>query len=228
MACVLLIEDELANQMIVKSALAPHQVLIAKNLQEARQTLDSNRVDLILLDVQLPDGDGFSFFMEIQSQISEQEIPVVFLTGRNQETDKVTGYTLGADDYVTKPIHPMVFKALIEGKLRKRILNQSKSKMFQKDGFSFDLDRQRVTFENKGQAQSLELTTLEFKLLLYLLKHKDHVLSREQLIQDVWGGSLNISDRTIDTHMSHLRKRLVGTSLAVQSVYGAGYKLKAA
>lgn len=122
-------------------------------------------------------------------------------------------------------IQSLVFKAMMEAKIRKRALHKSKSNLLQKDGFVFNLDRQTVSFESQGQTKDIELTHLEFKLLLYLVKHKDHVLSREQLIQDVWGGSLNISDRTIDAHMSHLRKKLVGTSLVVQAVYGAGYKL---
>lgn len=225
MANLLLIEDELTNQKIVAAALSQHKVVIAPTLDSARKSLTSEQFDLVLLDVQLPDGDGFSFFLELQSIPMNQETPVVFLTSRMEVSDKVTGYTLGADDYITKPIHPLEFKARMEAKLRKLESRNSQGSRFRKDGFVFSLDKQTVVFEGSEKPMPLEMTTLEFKLFLYLIRHKDHVLSREKLIQDVWGDNLNVSDRTIDTHMSHLRKRLQGTTLTVQSVYGAGYRL---
>jgi DNA-binding response OmpR family regulator len=224
-ARILLIEDEVINQKIVSACLAEHEISISGSLESARTTLLQQTFDLILLDVKLPDGDGFSFLLELQSQVMEDGVPVILLTGKTEAADKVTGYSLGADDYITKPLDPIVFKARIESKLRKRGSQKSNQSSFKKDGFTFSLEKQSVTYEVGGRAEAIDLTTLEFKIFLYLIKHKDHVFSREQLIQAVWKDSVNISDRTIDSHLSHLRKRLVKSSLTIQAVYGAGYKL---
>jgi DNA-binding response OmpR family regulator len=177
---------------------------------------------LILLDVELPDGNGFSFLVELQSAEINNLPPIVMLTGRVGAADKVTGFSMGADDYITKPLDLMVFKAHIESKMRKK---KSQNNVVKKDGFVFSLEKQTVVFESPTDPTPLDLTTLEFKLFFYLIQHKDHVLSREKLIADVWGDQHNVTDRTIDSHISHLRKHLSGSTLTIQSVYGAGYKL---
>jgi DNA-binding response OmpR family regulator len=225
MARILLIEDERTNQLIVSASLSDHHVSTASTLMEARNFLQTDDIDLILLDVQLPDGDGFSFFMEINSTLQEKEIPLIFLTQRQSPSDKVTGYSLGADDYITKPFDIPEFQARIESKIRKIHAKKSQQSVIRKQGFVFSLEKQTVHYEQAGQSIDLGLTSLEFKLLLYCLKHKDRILSREKLIQEVWGEKVSVSQRSIDTHMSHLRKRLTSTPVTIEAVYGAGYKL---
>lgn len=225
MASILLVEDELSNQRIVGACLAQHEIVMASTLKDARRFIAEKSFDLIILDVQLPDGDGFSFLVELQSLPATQNTTTVMLTGKTESSDKVTGYSLGADDYITKPIDTVVFKARIEAKLRKRDIQKDQEAVFKKDGFTFSLDKQSVTFESSEGKKLIEMTALEFKMFLYLIKNKDRVFSREDLISAVWSDNLNISDRTVDSHMSHLRKHLAGSSLKVQAVYGAGYKL---
>lgn len=222
MATFLLIDDDTLVQKVVRSCLVQHDVVCVATLEAARDLLKEPKWDMILLDVELPDGDGLSFLVEIQALVSEREVPVVLLTGRTRAVDKVAGYTMGAEDYITKPLDPLVFKARIESKIRKR---QAQQKQIKKDGFTFSLEKQTVVYDSVSGSMPIDLTTLEFKLLLYMVLRKDHILSREKLIFEVWGDNLNITDRTIDSHISHLRKRLLGSTLTIQSVYGAGYKL---
>ena len=226
MARILLIEDEIINQKIVSACLAQHELKTASSLAAAREFIKKNDFDLILLDVKLPDGDGFAFLLELQSVLLKDEVPVVLITGKTESSDKVTGYSLGAEDYITKPIDPVVFSARIDSKLKKRQKQKNAQSGFTRDGFTFHLEKQSVNVEVNGHSETIDLTTLEFKMFLYLIKHKDHVFSRDQLITAVWGPSVNVSDRTIDSHISHIRKRIVNSKLTIQSVYGAGYKLK--
>ncbi len=224
---ILLIEDEIGNQKIVTACLSQHEIHIVGDLKTARDHLSKSQYDLVLLDVKLPDGDGFAFLLELQNTVMADGIPVVLLTGQTQSADKVTGYSLGADDYITKPIDPIVFKARIEAKLRKLERNGSRENVLKTDGFTISMEKQSVSYASSGVEKTLQLTTLEFKIFVHLIKHKDHVLSREQLIEAVWGSGVSVTDRTVDSHVSHLRKHLADSPLAITSVYGAGYKLSA-
>lgn len=226
MAKILLVEDEKSNQAIVKACLSQNEISIAGTLAEARDLLGAQSWDLILLDLNLPDGSGLNFMIELQSTLEQQSRPILALfTSKAEATDKVAGYSMGADEYITKPIEPLVFKAQIEALLRRRGAKTTEASLFQKDGFTFDMERQTVKVDAAGDEKLLALTTLEFRLLLYFFKKKDHVLSREKLIAEVWGDNLNITDRTVDSHISHLRKHLANTSVTLQAVYGAGYRL---
>lgn len=222
MAKILLIEDNLSNQLMVKETLSTHDVTCANTLKEATVHITSP-FDLVILDVQLPDGSGFDFYMHHHVQL--QDIPVVILTSQNEVTDKVVGFSLGAEDYVTKPFEPLELRARIEAKLRKKTKPHD-SAVLKVDSLHFDLTMQRLTCEIKGEKKPIETTSIEFKILLYLAKHKDQVITRQQLLDQVWGGSTSVVDRAIDTHMSKLRKKLEGTPWEIKSVYGSGYRFE--
>lgn len=221
MARILLVEDNITNQILVKETLAHHQLVIADTLEAATEYLKT-AVDLVLLDVHLPDGNGFDFFLKIQKHLPDT--PVIFLTSKSETADKVVGYTLGADDYITKPFEPLEFRVRVDARLKK--LNKDSSQRLHRiENMVLNLDLQKVTVESPNGPCELELTSFEFKLLLYLAKNKNILLTRDQLMENVWGGNLNVQDRAIDTHMSKLRKKLDGTYWTIKSVYGSGYRL---
>lgn len=225
MSRILFIEDDLINQKLVISSLSHHQIKIAVNLAEARKYLSAESFDLIILDVGLPDGNGFSFLQEMQQSHIHAKSQVVLLTGKDTDGDKVVGYTLGADDYFTKPINYIVFKARIDSMLQKIEKNNVIKDEINKDSFLISYSKQSVSYLGEKGLVKLNLTSLEFKLFIYLFERKDQVLNREQLIQNVWGNQVNISDRTVDSHISRLRKHLENSNLTIVSVYSAGYKL---
>jgi DNA-binding response OmpR family regulator len=222
---ILLIEDDLINQKLVVSSLSNHQIKAVASLAEARKELALNNYDLIILDIGLPDGDGFSFLLEIQQTQANSNLLIVLLTGKDAANDKVVGYTLGADDYFTKPINHIVFKARIEAMLQKKDKSNLKKDTLVKDSFVISFSKQTVSYEGKNGLEKIDMTSLEFKLFVYFFERKDQVLSREQLIHDIWGDRINISDRTIDSHISRLRKHLSNSNITIQSIYSAGYKL---
>lgn len=221
MARILLVEDNVTIQLLVKEVLAHHQLVIADTIQAATELLRT-AVDLVLLDVSLPDGNGFDFFLKVQKH--QPDIPVIFLTSKAETADKVVGYSLGADDYITKPFEPLEFRVRIDAKLKKSNKDSSQ-RLHRIENMTLNLDLQKVTVESPQGPVELELTSFEFKLLLYLAKNKNILLTRDQLMENVWGGNLNVQDRAIDTHMSKLRKKLDGTYWTIKSVYGSGYRL---
>ncbi|KHD88876.1 MAG: hypothetical protein OM95_07100 [Bdellovibrio sp. ArHS] len=222
MAKILLIEDNLTNQLVVKETLSTHDVICANTLKEATLHITSP-FDLVILDVQLPDGSGFDFYMHHHAQL--QDIPVIILTVHGEVHDKVIGFSLGAEDYVTKPFEPVEFRARIEAKLRKKN-KHNESAVLKIDGLHFDLTMQKISCETPDLTKNLDTTSIEFKILLYLAKHRDTVITRQQLLDQVWGGSTTVVDRAIDTHMSKLRKKLDGTPWEIKSVYGSGYRFE--
>jgi DNA-binding response OmpR family regulator len=223
---ILLIEDSTAAQLIVKETFQQScLVTVAGSLGEARKQLDSHTFELILLDVQLPDGDGFKFLASLRSQQTFSEIPVLMLTGRNDIQDKVMGFSLGAEDYVVKPFDPLELKARVEARLNRRNKNQTDVEVFRKGSLLFSIAMQKLTIVTDRETP-VDLTPIEFKLLLYFARHEEHVLSRDRLIEAVWGNRVHIVDRTIDTHVSNLRKKIQGCEFRIKAVHGIGYTFK--
>ncbi len=221
---LLLVEDNKEIQALVVATLKDYQMVCAGTLGEAHRLLETDQFSLVLLDVHLPDGDGFQFVLKLQSIGLAKEIPVIFLTARAETLDKVMGFRLGAEDYITKPFDCLELKARVEARLKRLTDREAQEGFFTNGTLSFDLLRARATVSIDGTSKPVSLTPFEFKLLLYLAKHEEHVLSREQLVENVWEDGLNVSDRTVDTHMSHLRQKIRGSGFSIQSVYGEGYR----
>lgn len=222
---ILIIEDSPEIQMIVAALLGNnHTFDAATTLAQARTKLTEKSYKLVLLDIELPDGDGFHFCSEIKNNMRTKDIPIIFLTGKGDPTDKVMGFTVGAEDYIVKPIEPMEFTARINAKFR--LLNQlSDNEQNKVKGlFRINSNKQKISIIDEGSETELDLTTNEFKLLLYFLNHEDHVLSRNQLLDEIWGNDVHVSDRTVDTHIYVLRKKLGSYSTFIQSVPRVGYK----
>jgi len=175
------------------------------------------------LDINLPGEDGYKFLSEISSMEGIDMPEVICLTQKNEVTDKVTAFSLGADDYITKPINFIEFRARVDAKLKKSLKRIEKNDSINLNGLEINITAQKaVVTENEI---NLNLTSTEFKLLICLGKRVDQVFSRLQLLENVWGDDVNVFERAVDVHICSLRKKLGYTSYTVKSVPGVGYKL---
>jgi DNA-binding response OmpR family regulator len=188
--------------------------------EAALEAAAKQRPALIVLDVMLPKLDGFDVCRKLRA--SGDQTPIIMLTARDEDVDKIIGLELGADDYLTKPFNPRELVARV-----KAILRRSDSKK-QADGKPIhhgDLMIDPVSREARVSSRTLDLRTQEFDLLLTLAEQPGRVFSREQLLQLAWGFDFYGQTRTVDVHIAHLRKKLEGGSVKIETVTGVGYKL---
>lgn len=225
---VLLLEDNLEFQTLVKRALGGGsiKVTVATSSAEALQILEKVSVQLILLDVNLPKQNGFEFFSYLQNSEKYKNTPVIFLTGESDPAKKVAAFSLGAEDYIVKPFDVMEFRARVEARLKKSKKDTQGEESLWRGNIHFNLGSQRVYVMEQGGERELELTSLEFKLLFCLARKEDQVFTREQLLSAVWGDRVQVVDRTIDTHISSLRKKLGPCGKYIESVFGTGYRFR--
>jgi DNA-binding response OmpR family regulator len=219
---VLLIDDDLVTHTIVKGVINNDLDFSGCfTLAEAEDwLLKNNPPHLFIIDRVLPDGDGLSICSTIRSNERLREVPIIFLSSKSSETDKVGGLYAGADDYISKPVSPLELKARIQARLR------SFSNKLNVGKLSIDLGTHRVILEEVNDLKTeIELTRIEFKLLVALSGSPDRIFSRDQLMSQAWGSTTHISDRVIDAHLSHLRKKILKSGLLIESVRGEGYRL---
>lgn len=192
------------------------------SLDEANEKLKSKKFDLILLDLMLPDGSGLDLCKKIKSNSETEATPIIILTAKDDEVDKVVGFELGADDYVTKPfsVRELILRV-------KAILKRSDTKTKevveverQFGDLKIDVDSHEVHVDS----QLIELTALEFRLLKELVDKRGRVQSRDQLLSEVWGYNAEVTTRTVDTHIKRLREKLGSMGKYVQTIRGVGYK----
>lgn len=192
------------------------------SLDEANEKLKSKKFDLILLDLMLPDGSGLDLCKKIKSNSETEATPIIILTAKDDEVDKVVGFELGADDYVTKPfsVRELILRV-------KAILKRSDTKTKevveverQFGDLKIDVDSHEVHVDSK----LIELTALEFRLLKELVDKRGRVQSRDQLLSEVWGYNAEVTTRTVDTHIKRLREKLGSMGKYVQTIRGVGYK----
>ena len=191
-------------------------------LDKAYEKIKSKKFDLILLDLMLPDGSGLELCKKIKSNSETEATPVVILTAKDDEVDRVVGFELGADDYVTKPfsVRELILRV-------KAILKRSDTKTKevveverQFGDLKIDVDSHEVHVDS----QLIELTALEFRLLKELVDKRGRVQSRDQLLSEVWGYNAEVTTRTVDTHIKRLREKLGSMGKYVQTIRGVGYK----
>tara|TARA_B100000749_G_scaffold84052_1_gene63897 strand:+ start:44543 stop:45259 length:717 start_codon:yes stop_codon:yes gene_type:complete len=229
-AKLLLVEDEKPHQLIIQKALGKfYDLTVAASVEEALQKLEAETYDLFILDIMLPDGDGYDLCTKIKMDDRFEHHPVMFLSSKEDVNAKVLGFSLGADDYVVKPCEPMELKARVDSKLKRQIAIGRAGEIYQKGGIYFELDRQSIYTQNgDGEKSWVELTPLEFKLMYYLAKHPDQVMSRGQILSSVWGNTTNVLDRSVDTYVAAVRKKLGPHGKVIKSVHGVGYKFLSA
>lgn len=221
---VLLVEDSVEiHEMVSITTQGLANLDWSPTLDSARTNLSTNSYDLILLDLELPDGNGIDLCLEVINEFPNS--PVFILTGSDSLSDKVLGFTAGADDYITKPFNPDELKARIQAKLKKLdyLGDFNRSKDWRE--LSVDLGSQEVkVLIADGSKKLVDLTALEFKLLAYFIDHEGQALNRDQILDDIWGKDFSIYPRSVDTHVSKLRKKLEGGSETIKSVHGVGYQ----
>ncbi len=225
MARILVVEDTPEIQKIIKYTLgSQHNLTIADTISKAESKLEKDIFDIILLDVVLPDGNGFYFCSKVKNGENNNKTPIIFLSSKSKTDDKVMGLSLGAEDYITKPFEPAELKARVQARLRSVEKKDKPTDYLIKDDLKIHLTHQKVYLTQDKKDNYVDLTPLEYKLLLYFIKNQDRVFSRDLLIEKVWDNDLTISDRTVDTHVSNLRKKLSSSSFSISSIYGIGYR----
>lgn len=219
---ILLVEDSKEIFIMVKQAIGSMVNLKwADSIDAARESLNPN-LSLVLLDIELPDGSGVDFCSEIQTLLPG--LPIFFLTSHKELSDKVLGFSAGADDYITKPFQPLELKARVESRLKKEEARKHSIEILKWAEIEIDKNRQEVKVLNDGQLEKIDLTALEFKLLTYFADQAGHVIPRDKVLDDIWGEDVHVYSRSVDTHVSKLRKKLGPVSHIIQSIHGAGYK----
>ena len=223
---ILIVEDEpaIVELIVVNLEHAGHTALRAVNVLEAEVHLRAALPDVILLDWMLPGESGFMFLRRLRADKRTRELPIILLTARAGEPDKLAGLEAGADDYLTKPFSTKELLARIKAVLRRRAPQNSGDPVTVK-GLHLDPGAHRVT----AQGRSLELGPTEFRLLHFFMTHPDRIYSRTQLLDHVWGDHVHIEERTVDVHIRRLRGALekTGHDSLIETVRGSGYGLRA-
>ena len=215
MANILIVEDEDVIHELIKRnlSLVGHICHSAFDGKEALECLADKRFDLMILDIMLPKEDGFSVMRQAKGQ------PTIFLTARDSLNDRMTGFSLGADDYIIKPFEMLEMLARVEAVLRR---TQTSASTFQLDKVLINFDSRQVYREQ----ELLELTPKEYELLEVLVKNRNIALARERLLELVWGYDFEGETRTVDVHIQKLRKK-TGWENRIKTVYKMGYRLEA-
>lgn len=220
---ILVIEDEpdIRRNLEYNISREGFNVITAGSLSEAEELVNSNSLSLILLDLMLPDGSGLDLCKKFKSNSKTDSIPIIILTAKDDEVDKVVGFELGADDYVTKPFSVRELVLRIKAILKR---GQTKKEVVEVERKFGDLKIDIESHEVFVDSVQIDLTALEFKLLNQLVETRGRVQSRDQLLQDVWGYSAEVTTRTVDTHIKRLRNKLGSMGKYVQTIRGVGYK----
>jgi two-component system phosphate regulon response regulator PhoB len=222
-ATVLVVEDEPSIQELIAASLqrAGHVVLRADSAEDAGRLVGETLPDIVLLDWMLPGMSGIQYARRLRSEERTQDLPIIMLTARSEEHDKVAGLEAGADDYLTKPFSPRELLARIKAVLRRRAPQMTED-CVEVEGLRMDPVTHRVT----GNSQPLDLGPTEFRLLHFFMTHAERVHSRAQLLDQVWGDHIFVEERTVDVHIRRLRVSLeaTGHDRLIQTVRGTGYR----
>jgi two-component system phosphate regulon response regulator PhoB len=229
-ARILVIEDEadIRELLMVNLRHAGFTPTGVETAERAWALLDNETPDLILLDWMLPGMSGIDFARRIRADSRQKNIPIIMLTARTEERDKVQGLDTGADDYITKPFSPRELMSRIKAVLRRRAPQMTEDSV-EIDGLKLDPLSHRVHGTVNHVVTALELGPTEFRLLHFLMTHPERVYSRSQLLDQVWGDHVFVEERTVDVHIRRLRSALevTGHDRLIQTVRGSGYRLSA-
>jgi len=225
---ILVVDDDKQIVRLVQSYLeqAGYAVLTAYDGAAALRTIRTERPDLVVLDLMLPDQDGWSITRMVRADASQADLPIIMLTARIEDTDKIVGLEIGADDYIAKPFNPRELVARVRAVLRRGSGAPAQSRVIELGALRIDVDRHAVT--RAGQA--LDVTPTEFDLLKVLMEYPGHAFTRAELIEKGLGYTYDGLDRGIDSHIKNLRKKIEPdpvNPIYIQTVYGVGYRLGA-
>jgi DNA-binding response OmpR family regulator len=220
---VAVVEDEDDIRALVTAALKKERFRVREypDGKGFLASLAADKPDLVVLDVMLPDTDGFEVCRRMRADRNLSAIPVIILTARAEEADRILGLELGADDYVVKPFSPKELAARVKAVLRRAAPEAARARIDAGDGLVIDTD----TVEAFVGTARLELTQAEFRILHLLASRVGWVFSREKILDHLWGNEKNVTDRSVDVHVKHLRDKLGGHGARIVNVRGIGYKL---
>lgn len=219
---ILIVEDEERMRKLIDAYLKKegYKTLQAKDGVEAVRVFDSNKVTLIILDIMMPLMDGFNVCKYIRKN---SNVPIIILTAKAEEEDKLLGYELGADDYITKPFSPKILVAKVKALLKRYYPDDNfDDTIMNFDGVAINELSHEVTIDNN----EIYLSPKEYDLLLYFIKNKGIVLSRNKILDGVWGMDYYGDLRTVDTHIKRLREKLRDKAYLIGTIRGSGYKLE--
>ncbi|SMB94248.1 two component transcriptional regulator, winged helix family [Thermanaeromonas toyohensis ToBE] len=221
---ILIADDEPRLRQLVRLYLE-REGMTVEEAETGRQTLEkirSGNFDLLILDIMMPEGDGWSVCREVRKNA---DLPIIMLTARGEELDRLLGFELGADDYVVKPFSPRELVARVKALLRRSRMGKGSREELKFPGLTIDVAAREVRVEG----EKINLTPKEFELLLFLARHAGQVMSREKILEQVWGYDFYGDLRTVDTHIKNLREKL-GRDRGqryIVTVWGVGYKFDA-
>ncbi|MBC7252088.1 MAG: response regulator transcription factor [Anaerolineae bacterium] len=219
---ILVVDDEQNIRELARMYLEQegYQVVVARDGAEALRQIQALRPALVVLDLMLPEVDGWEVCRRVRAS---SDLPILMLTARDDDVDKIVGLEIGADDYMTKPFNPRELVARVRAILRRVTSRVERSHPIHVGDLVIDPDRREV----RVNGEPIALRTKEFDLLLTMAEHRGIVLSREQLLELVWGFDFLGQTRTVDVHIAHLRDKLAGSKVTIETVWGVGYKLVA-
>ena len=223
MSTVLVIEDEpdLAELVRFHISQAGFTVEVAHSGRAGLDAIRRARPALVVLDLMLPDLSGTDVCRELRADAKLRDLPILMLTARADEVDRVVGFELGADDYVTKPFSPRELVLRVRAILRRVEGEPQQTPVLRRGALQLDAERHRCTVGGSP----IDLTAKEFRLLEVLMSRPGHVLTRQRMLDDVWGSDITVTERTIDTHLKRLREKLGAAGDLIETVRGVGYRL---
>lgn len=223
-ATILLIDDDPEIQTLLEAVLMPKFALFhVDSLKNARDFLERSIPDLILLDDELPDGRGIELFHNLKSSDGATNTPTIMLTKRGAVENKVVAFDLGADDYITKPFEPLEVLARVQLRLKNKKTDSNDQSSHRFDDLELDVPMSKAYLHESDSRNEIDITPIEFKILYLLASKKGEVLTRKDILDEVWGKSQHVIERTVDQHVSKIRKKLQDCTYTVRSAHGRGY-----
>jgi len=220
-ATILLIDDDSEIRRLLEAVLTPTYALFhVDSLRHAQDFLERKHPDLILLDDELPDGRGIEIFPRLKKFDQTLKTPILMLTKKGAVENKVAAFELGAEDYITKPFEPLEVLARVQLRLR-TIKPTSAPQRF--DDLELDVPMSKAYLLAGEKRNEIEMTPIEFKILYLLASRRGEVLSRRDILKEVWGSGQHVIERTVDQHVSKIRKKIQESSFTVRSAHGRGY-----
>ena len=220
---ILVVDDEPDLRDLVQLTLceAGYDVDTAASGRDALAKVEQTPPDLMVLDLMLPDMPGTEVCRHLRGHAATEDLPILMLTAKSEEVDRIVGFELGADDYVTKPFSPRELALRVRALLRRRGPGSVDDDLLEHRGIQLDLERHRCS----AAGENVRLTAKEFRLLATLMRRPGHVLTRERLLEHAWGSDITVTLRTIDTHLKRLREKLGPAGKAIETVRGVGYRI---
>ncbi len=221
---ILIVEDEKNIAKLIRYNLekSDYDCAVAGTGEYALSILEKQHFDLIILDIMLPEMDGFEVCRNIKQVPGIKNIPIIMLTAKGEEVDRIVGLELGADDYMTKPFSPRELVLRIKAILRREKRQDLKKENIISGDIEINIPKHKVTVRQR----EISFTNMEFKLLLTLMERQGRVQDRNRLLSDVWGIDSMVDTRTVDTHVKRLREKLGRSGYMIETVRGMGYKFK--